>query len=118
MKDYAIGFEVKELLKQDMPRVKAAIATLANAKFLGNHAIEGIYKNEGGVRVNGKEIAIYSSYVVHDFGVRGRNPPTPEEEATVDAIMEVAKQVEANGLEWLESYEPCEIGDPLRRLVS
>jgi len=116
MRDFLIHKETKELFKQDLRRVQSAIASLANQKF-GKEGIEGINKSEGGVRVNGCEIAIHKDYVVDDFGVRGRNPPTPEEDAVGEAIEKIARDVEANGIECLSCYEPCNEGNPLRSLV-
>ncbi|MCB9978517.1 MAG: hypothetical protein H6862_02770 [Rhodospirillales bacterium] len=92
------------------------MAVLANEK-LGARDIEpgGIFKYEGGVRVNGREIAIKGDYLLDDFGDRG--DPTSEERATLDSIMEIFGRAREEGTDFLEKeyagphYGLC---DPLR----
>jgi hypothetical protein len=100
-------------------RVKAAIATIANQKCgVETFEVTGIFKWEGGVVVNRREIAIKSGYVVDDFVRRGvPDLVTKEEQATVDAVLEVALMLEEHGIKWLEKFAPCDTGDPLRCLL-
>jgi metal-dependent amidase/aminoacylase/carboxypeptidase family protein len=116
MQDYQISKSVRAEFAKEIRRVQAAIAIRANRQFECD-CTDGIFKCEGGVVVNEREIAIHQSYVVDDYGVRGRNPATPEEQAVVDAIMSVAADVEAKGIGILADVEPCRVGDPLRFLI-
>lgn len=43
--------------------------------------------------------------------------PSPEELATSNAIEQVAAGIDAEGISYVEDYEPCMTGDPLRDLM-
>lgn len=93
---------------------QAGVATLANLKcgLKPPFRVDGIYKAEGGVVVNGKEIAIKRAWVVDDFGPRGASPAIPEETATVEAMQELIQRVKDGGD--LSEFEAAEIsGDNL-----
>lgn len=117
---YSVSQDARELMNRDPARVKSAIATIANQKCgVESFEVEGIFKWEGGVVVNLRQIAIKSGYVVDDFGSRRGDidGPTKEEQATVDAINEVALLLEKEGIQSLAKMEPCRTGDPLRCLL-
>ena len=96
--------------------VHLAIALIAN-EIVGNHVdhtkrpILGIGKYEGGVsvfiqendKVTRKEIFIGTNHVMDDWD-RYNNAPKPAEQAVVDAINTVIKEVKKNGVEWLNKY--------------
>lgn len=115
MLEYKISDKTKEEMKKDLHVVKSAIATIANIKFgIIDKPAEGIYKCGGGVRVNGKSIVIKPWCVVERDG---DNDAIPEEYAVIDAIYQVCEILNSKGIEGLDNYEPCFIGDPLYDLV-
>ena len=116
MKYYSISKESKAELSKDIRLVQGAIATIANSAFSINSEPRGIFKYEGGVVVNGSEIAIHSGFVKDDW-VRHAEP-SPEEIAVANAIEAVASEAEADGIIALEGYSRCDNGDPLRMLIS
>lgn len=114
---YELDRSAREIMAADSAAVKAAIAILAN-QHVGADATnpKGIYKYEGGVVVDGKEVAIKSDHVMNDWVYDPA--PKPEEEAVVWAISEVARIAVADGMVVLaERFGRCTIGDPLRDLL-
>jgi len=97
MQKFDISKADRRLLLPQHRRFQASVSKLANAKLgLAEESyINGIFKVEGGVMVNGREIAIKADYVVDDWGVRGAAPATPEEAATVEAMLEIVELVKS-----------------------
>lgn len=105
--------------------VKAALAVIANERFGGTERPEGICKYQGGVMVNGREIWISRNFVQDNN--RSYGDPSPEEQAVVAAIEEVASTIKPSGLARFRrgsgatalkgQYGECHFGDPLRDLV-
>lgn len=117
MLEYSLRAKIREEIKKDEPAVKAALCKIANRNFGDQGKIRGIHKNEGGIAVNGCEIAIKGNYVIDDW--KSPVDPTEEERAAVDAIAEVASIIETEGVESLrEKYGECNRGDPLRLLMA
>lgn len=118
MKHYFLNRAVRDAMGTNEPAVKAAIAIIANNAFNIAAEPEGIWKREGGVRVNGRQIAIKKDIVIDDFGPHTLDE-TAEEKATVDAIMAIAEKIEKYGIEPVRTtYGECTIGDPLRCLIA
>ena len=116
MLEYQLDSKIRRRMRRAEPVVKAALCVIANERFGYTETPQGIFKYEGGIVVNGREIAIGERAVRDDWD-RPKNP-TPEEKAVVDAIVEVAKIIETEGLAVLtKRYGNCRIGAPLRRLV-
>jgi len=94
---------------------QAAVATVANEK-MGTPTTQpkGIFKTEGGVVVNGREIVIHQDFVQDDWAT-GARTETPEEVRTVEAIQEVLDG-KHNGLYFpKETLVAFRMADPLRR---
>lgn len=108
---------MRKAMAKDPAAVKAALCTIANRHFeTASNSPMGIYKAEGGVRVNGRDIVIHADSVVDDNKIA--NEPTPEEQAVVAVIAEVAEIVKNRGVKALRAdYGECIKGDPLQRFL-
>jgi hypothetical protein len=113
-------FEISELARtemaKDLPRVKAAISTIANTHMGIDTELRPVYVSGGGVNVNGCEIVIGNNYVIDDW--LKTTEPTREEIATVSAILEVAAILEQSKITGLDQYQPFHMGSPLRMLIT
>lgn len=116
MQQYEISGLVKTEMVKDLPRVKTAIATIANLAIGIDTELKPVYVYEGGVNVNGCEILIHNNYVIDDWAKP--TEPTKEEIATANAILEVADILTQNGISALNNYKPFNMGSPLRMLVT
>lgn len=118
MLSYKLDAETRALMSQDPSAVKAAIAVLANQMVGADIANpRGIFKYEGGVFVNGKEIAIKNDHVVNDYSSYAPIVE-PEESAVVWAITETARIIRSEGVAVLsERFGRSTYGDPLRDLL-
>jgi hypothetical protein len=102
--------------------IQGAIAMIAH-EVMGKQIAEpeGIGKYEGGVIVNGREIAIKHGYVTDDWN--RQREATPEETAVVHAIAqvrqmwEIGEHTEQGGATMLSRFKPARVGDPLRQLL-
>lgn len=114
---YELDADTRARMAADPAAVKAAIAILANQRLGADVTMpRGIFKYEGGVVVNGKEIAIKREGVMDDWSYDPA--PKPEEEAVVWAIAEAARITIAQGVEALAArFGRCNYGDPLRDLL-
>lgn len=94
MKSFNITPEDRQALVPIHRAFQAGVCTLANLKMglTPPFRIDGIFKYEGGVVVNGKEIAIKGTYLKDDFAPTGPEP-SPEETATLDAMLELIERV-------------------------
>jgi hypothetical protein len=119
MKQYELNKQeianLRRLMDLDHEKVKRAIFEEAN-RIIGhtpNAEMDGIFKYEGGVNCNQREIAIKNGWVADDW--RGASlVESPEEAAVVQAIHKVAE---------LDSFSlygivKCTCGDPLRDLYA
>jgi hypothetical protein len=65
-----------------------------------------VFRSGGGIDVNGKEIAVNTSYVLEDncMGptIQKAGKVTPEGQAVADAIKEMAEFIQENGVDALE----------------
>lgn len=97
MQKFNISKDDRRLVLPQHRRFQASVSKLANAKLglAEEKYVNGIFKLEGGVTVRGREIAIQNDYVVDDWGVRGAAPATPEEAATVEAMLEIIELVKS-----------------------
>jgi hypothetical protein len=100
---YTLTAEDRAALAQHHRSVQAAIAVLANRKLGVAAPPEGIGKWEGGVRVNGREIAIHAGNVQDDW--RRSREPRPEERAVVAAIRS-DRCFTSTAMTWISS-SPC-----------
>lgn len=116
MIQYHVGAYAKAEFSKDIRLVQGAIAAIANSGFSLGSPPKGIFKYEGGVVVNNREIAIKKDILVDDWS--HKIDPSPEEIAVFYAIATVARKVEHGGIEALIDYSPCDYGDPLRMLIS
>jgi hypothetical protein len=105
--------DVRELFRSRHAKVKRALSVYANERF-GFTEYRGIFKCEGGIVVNGREIAIMSGYVKDDWNRSGKEKP--EEIAVVDAINRLVAECQTDS-ECLKNFEPLMSGDPLRCLI-
>lgn len=98
--------------------IQGAIAMLAH-EAMGKQIADpkGIGKHEGGVVVNGREIAIKHGYVTDDWN--RQKDATPEETAVVTAITQVRELWNTGGGDAgiLGRFKPSSEGDPLRDLL-
>ncbi|MDD3371084.1 MAG: hypothetical protein PHE27_04575 [Alphaproteobacteria bacterium] len=116
--------EQREALRPYNRAFQIAVAEIANRKMgIAQNMPQGIFKYEGGVLVNQKEIVIYAEIVREDSLRRHQeiesNDPTPEENATAEAITELSEAFEKSGISTLLPFLPKAhifMGDPLRRL--
>jgi len=106
--------DVRELFRSHHARVKRALSVYANERF-GFTEYRGIFKYEGGIVVNGLEIAILSGCVQDDWDRRSVGEK-PEEVAVVEAIKRLVAECQADP-ECLMKFEPLNYGDPLRCLI-
>ena len=106
--------DVRELFRSHHARVKRALSVYANERF-GFTEYQGILKWEGGIVVNGLEIAIGSGYVQDDWDRRSGGEK-PEKIAVVEAINRLVAECQADP-ECLMKFEPLTYGDPLRCLI-
>jgi hypothetical protein len=106
--------DVRELFRSHHARVKRALSVYANERF-GVTEHRGILKWEGGIVVNGLEIAIGSGYVQDDWDRRSGSQKQ-EEIAVVEAINRLVSECQADP-ECLMKFEPLNYGDPLRCLI-
>lgn len=117
MLQYTLPENIRAAIAEDEPAVKAALCIIANQNFATkDHPPQGIGKYEGGIKVNGKEIAIRGNYVIADW--KRPREPIAEEQAVVGAITKVADIIQRQGVATLkERYGTCEIGNPLINLM-
>jgi hypothetical protein len=117
--EYDLEPKIRAEMAQDEPAVKAALCKIANSSFAtADQQPEGIFKFEGGVRVNNKNILIKGAFVRAASRLGIDETPTAEEIAVVDAIKQVASIIETNGIAAVrEQYGECKKGDPLRDLM-
>lgn len=106
--------DVRELFRIHHARVKRALSVYANERF-GFTEYRGIFKCEGGIVVNGCEIAMLPGWVQDDWD-RGGGDEKPEEIAVVEAIKRLVAECQADP-ECLMKFEPLSYGDPLRCLI-
>ncbi len=111
---YDMSRDTRKAMAPHARLVQGAIAVLANRQLGGDETPHAIFKTEGGVVVNRREIAIKSDYVIDDF--RKDTAPTPEEEAVVAAIQGVQEIWDRDGAAGLAAFSPPEMGDPLRSM--
>lgn len=117
MQHYELPAKIRAAMAQDEPAVKSALAQIANAAFGRGGMPQGIYKYEGGIVVNGREIAIKDKIITDDW--HRAAAPTDEEAATARAIEQVAELIRKNGVASLRArYGACTHGDPLRALTN
>lgn len=110
--------EVRTIMAQNEPVIKAALFQIANIGFDTKHdQPSGIWKYGGGIKVNGRDIAIYRDHLQDDDpnGPRKRGAEvTPEERVTLEAINYVTLLVQNFGIYALEAmYGECYEGNPL-----
>lgn len=105
--------EIRELFRSHHARVKRALSVYANERF-GFTEYAGIFKYEGGIVVNRREIAIKSGYVKDDWN--RSDEEKPEEIAVVEAINRLVSECQENP-DCLMAFEPLVYGDPLRCLI-
>lgn len=117
MKEYDLSEKIREEMAKDEPAVKAALCIIANQSFdTRSERPQGIFKFEGGIRVNMREIAIHRTGVIDDW--RRSAEPTTEEQAVADAIGEVASIIEKQGITSVrKKFGECKIGNNLVRLL-
>lgn len=117
MLEYTLDLVTRSQIGTNEPAVKAALCVIANAKFGTDTPISGVYRAEGGIVVNGRDIRI-SDNVIEDVAYKDANP-TAEEQATLQAIQEVQTIIENEGIQTLQSkYGTCEKGNPLKALIT
>lgn len=116
MKKYSIPKEDRALVLPIHRRFHSAVARRAAQLMIERHPndvtdtrFEGIFKYEGGVKINGKEIAIKKEWVIEDWG--RPKEEIPEEAAVIDAMTEVIELVK--GGDQLENEAEIS-GDALR----
>lgn len=102
------------------PAVKAALCILAN-DFMkaskGSFALQGIFKHEGGIVVNKREIAVGQNMIYDNNLVAG--PPTGEEYATLYALQQIISDIQnRNTGRVKQQYGECYNGDPMRGLAA
>jgi hypothetical protein len=117
MQKYELSREMRKVMAQDPAAVKAALCVIANKGFSTNgKPPQGIFKAEGGIVVNNRPIVIHSKHVVDDY--RSVDGATPEEQAVVDAITEVAGIVNSKGVKALRvDYGQCITGNSLQSFL-
>jgi hypothetical protein len=114
---YTLSQAMRDEFAKNEPAVKAALCVLANQRFLGTTKPEGIGKYEGGIVVNGREIAIKRDAVMDDW-IGREERPTEEERVTAEAIETLARIVSQHGIDYIKkTYGQCHSGDPLRALT-
>ena len=93
-------------------RLQAGVSVEANKKMASDCRPNGIFKTEGGVTCNNREIAIKRRYVRDDFG--RPNVTTKEEEAVCEALVELVDRVKS-GDDLMEYHEQARdlFGNPL-----
>ena len=120
---FDIETSVRVLLLPVAREFQAAVQAVAQEGFGKPSGIDswkiGIGKYEGGVRVNGREIAIHRDWAGDDW--KRDIAPKPEEEAVVKALYSVSKGFVENGPEWLAAKaavfkddQRIHYSDPLR----
>jgi hypothetical protein len=102
MKSFNIPSEKRSVFKDAslLRRLQTGVSVLANRKPGSHEKPDGIYKREGGVTCNGREIAILGDFVKDDFGRSWEE--TPEEVAVVEALEGLVGRV--NKGDTLEEY--------------
>ena len=117
MKAYELDNEITKIMARTPRAAQVEIARRANLLLGVTPAhLRGVAKFEGGVVVNGHEIAIERGYVVEMDDLPCRNPVTREEEAVVQSILELQEICRADP-NYLTDL-PHEIsGDPLREML-
>ena len=115
MLHYELSPQMRLILKEHHRAVQGAIAVLANTQFGTIVQPQGIFKYEGGVVVNKREIAIHEDYVIDDWKKVGE--PTAEETAVVDAITAVEGLWRVNGRAAVAAFPAVFHGDPLRCML-
>ncbi len=106
--------EIRELFRSHHARVKRALSVYANERF-GFTEYRGVFKYEGGIVVNGLEIAIGSGYVQADWDRRNATEKAEETEV-VRAISRLVAECQTDP-DCLMKFEPLTYGDPLRCLI-
>lgn len=115
MMNYTLSDEMRARMAEHPRAIQAAIALAANRELsVTSHEPQGIFKYQGGVLVNGREIAIHRDMVRDDWG-HGDDAPTPEETAVVKAIGSVAELISAGSA--LPPVTDNMRGDPLRAML-
>lgn len=117
MKPYELDSQIVTIMARTPRAVQVEIARRANL-LLGSDTVRlrGVAKFEGGVVVNGHDIAIERGYVVDMDDLECRNAATREEEAVAQSILELQEDCR-NNPDYLTNL-PHEIsGDPLRELL-
>jgi hypothetical protein len=119
MKKYTLPPEDRLALAPFHREFQAAVAVLANRTVgVDVSRPEGIGKWEGGVKVNGLEIAIKDDYVAEDWKRTGET--RPEEIAVAEAIETLAANFKTHGGTTFEQYRDVAktmYGDPLRSAI-
>ena len=130
MARFEISQKARELMAKDEKRLKTAIVKIAHEfwahdknrdkKLLESNFSytrpSGISKYQGGVRINEYELCITRNHVCEDWkrnGVDGKD----EEVATAKAIEFIAETLEDINPDFLQQYQECYVGDPLRSLL-
>jgi hypothetical protein len=118
MLEYRVPTDFLKDLAEHHRHLQTAICILANQKLdLTPEVPEFIFRWEGGVIVNRREITIKADYVVDSTGMYERET-SPEEQAVVDSIMELVEAWKAQGVACVTGYTPPTVlpGDPLRSM--
>jgi hypothetical protein len=117
MKTYELDEKIAAIMARTPRATQVEIARRANL-LLGvvPARLRGVAKFEGGVVVNGHDIAIERGYVVDMDDLQCRNPVTREETAVVHSILELQEICRADP-DYL-THLPHDIsGDPLREML-